>query len=120
MEENESYVNESPEQGEGTMEENPQSETTACKKRSASNVGDNAAEAVLSFIAYTILVLGIAFSVLIGWLLMMDRNSWDNKIGTVLFIGGPIVSIITWASCMILVNISNNVRQIKHELRDMN
>lgn len=94
-------------------------EENSHKTHSISSVGDNAAEAVLSFIAYTILVLGIAFSVLIGWLLMMDNNSWDNKIGTFILFCGPIFSIITWASCMILINISNNVRQIKHGLRDI-
>lgn len=86
-------------------------------EESYSSVGDNMAESVLAFIAYAILIVGIIFSILIGWLLVTDDYEWDNKIGKIILIVGPIASVIIWATAMIIVNISNNVRQIKRELR---
>lgn len=82
-----------------------------------STVGDNLAETILAFIAYTILILGVIVSIISGGLLIIYNYEWDNKIGWAILIGGTFLSIVTWASLMILVNISNNIRQIKHERR---
>lgn len=81
--------------------------------------GDNPAEAVLSSVAYIILIIGILVSVGIGLLLIMDNYEEDRKLGWIILIGGLVSSIIVWASLMILINISNNVRQIKYELQNM-
>lgn len=83
-----------------------------------SSVGDNIAEAILAFIAYAILILGILVTVVIGAFFLFDDYEWDNVIGLIILITGIPASLITWASLMILINISNNVRQIKHELQD--
>lgn len=83
-----------------------------------STVGDNLAETILAFIAYAILILGVIVSVIAGGLLITDNYEWDNKIGWAILIGGTFLSMVTWASLMILVNISNNIRQIKHERRN--
>lgn len=82
-----------------------------------STVGDNWAESILAFIAYAILIVGVSLSILIGVLLIIDNNDWDNIIGKLILIAGPIVTLIIWANLMILINISNNVRQIKKEQR---
>lgn len=84
-----------------------------------SSIGDNPAEAILSFIAYGILILGILVSLICGGLLIIDNYKWDNIVGWAILIGGLILSLIVWASLMILINISNNVRQIKYEIRNM-
>lgn len=86
--------------------------------RHYSSVGDNPAEAILSFIAYTILILGIIGSEIVGGLMIWADYEW-GKIGWIVLIGGVFASLIIWASLMILINISNNIRQIKHELRYM-
>lgn len=83
-----------------------------------SSVGNNPAEAILEFIVYVFLVFGIIASVVPGILLIMDGDSSDVKLGLTILIGGPIVSLIIWAAGMILINISNNIRQIKYELQD--
>lgn len=84
-----------------------------------SSVGDNAAELVLSFVAYAILILGILGSLITAF--TVGTHGYHNEAsGFLIFIGGTITSVITWAACMVVVNISNNIRQIKHELRKTN
>lgn len=84
-----------------------------------STVGDNFAEAILSFIAYTVLFLGIVVSGIVGLLLITDNYREDNALGWAILIGGIVSSLIVWAMLMILINISNNTRQIKKELRNL-
>lgn len=89
-----------------------------CQSRHYSTVGDNPAEAILSFIAYAILILGIIGSVIVGGLMIWADYEW-SKIGWIVLIGGVFASFIIWASLMIIINISNNIRQIKYELRNL-
>lgn len=84
-----------------------------------SSVGDNAAESILSFVAYAILIFGILGSLIAAF--AVGSQGYDNEgAGFMVFIVGTISSIITWAACMVIVNISNNIRQIKYELRKRN
>ncbi len=88
-------------------------------QRDFSSVGDNPAEAVLGCIGYLFLVIGLGVSVVLGLLLIMDNHEWDNKIGWAILLGGSTISIVIWAFFMIWVNISNNIRQIKYEIREL-
>ena len=87
-------------------------------RASESKVGDNIAESVLATVAYIFLILGILSS--IGWGIWR-ASGYHGSVGggLLIFIGGTILSLIMWALMMITVNISNNVRQIKHDLRDL-
>lgn len=84
-----------------------------------SSAGDNAAESILSFVAKTILVLGIVGSFISAVIYTAEYNS-NGAAFFIIFIGGSVSSIITWAACMVVVNISNNIRQIKNELYKLN
>ena len=83
-----------------------------------SSVGDNIAEAILAFVAYAILILGILATVIVGGFFLFDDYKWYNLIGWIILFTGIPATLLTWASMMILINISNNVRQIKHELQN--
>lgn len=105
----------------GISEESPKSSGIFDKvpesEQEPSTLGDNAAEAVLSIVAYAILILGILASIITGY--EIGSHGYNNEgQGFLIFLGGTITLIITWAACMVIVNISNNVRQIKHELRN--
>ena len=80
-----------------------------------SGLGDNAAEKVISIVAYVTLILGILGSLIWG-VDLMDRSS-TTAMGWGVLIGGVLTSIISWAFLMVVANISNNIRQIKYELR---
>lgn len=81
------------------------------------SVGDNAVENILERSAYTILVIGIFASIVTGAGVGIENEAWQ---GWLVFFGGSISSFLIWARLMIHVNISNNVRQIKHELKKRN
>ena len=49
----------------------------------------------------------------------MDRHSTQG-LGLAIIVGGIIYSVISWAILMVIANISNNIRQIKHELKKRN
>lgn len=91
----------------------------AIKGNDTSSIGDNSAETILAIVAYLISAIGVIASIIAGYILI---NGFDedhlNMIGWVVLVGGIIVSLIIWASLMILVNISNNIRHIKHELQE--
>ncbi|MDE5856763.1 MAG: hypothetical protein K2H32_00140, partial [Muribaculaceae bacterium] len=91
----------------------------AIKGNDTSSIGDNSAETILAIVAYLISAIGVIASIVAGYILI---NGFDEDhlkmIGWVVLIGGIIVSLIIWASLMILVNISNNIRHIKHELQE--
>lgn len=101
---------------EGSSESSGINDRIPEEEHKPSTLGDNAAETVLSIVAYAILVLGILASIITGY--TVGSHGYHNEgRGFLIFIGGTISSIITWAACMVIVNISNNVRQIKNELR---
>lgn len=81
-------------------------------------LGDNAAEKVISFVAYLTLILGCLGSLIAG--INMMNNCSTEGIGVGVLFGGILSSIITWAFLMVIANISNNIRQIKYELRKQN
>lgn len=83
-----------------------------------SGLGDNSAESVIAVVAYVTLVLGILGSLIYG-IVLMDHKS-TTPMGWCILIGGTLSSIITWAFLMVIANISNNIRQIKYELRKKN
>ncbi len=84
-----------------------------------SSLGDNAAEAILAFIAYFLLFIGIITPVIIGVLLIITDDDLLNIIGWIVMIAGIIPPLISWAILMLFINISNNTRQIKHLLQEM-
>lgn len=87
-------------------------------KNSEKGLGDNAAEKVITVVAYLTLIIGCLGSLIMG-LELMDHLSTEVTGVAVLF-GGILSSIITWAFLMVIANISNNIRQIKYELRKQN
>jgi hypothetical protein len=81
-------------------------------------LGDNCAEKVIAVVAKVVLILGclVSFVALVG---MMFGPSWEpSEPYLITFFGAAISSVITWASLMVIANISNNIRQIKHLLKD--
>lgn len=82
----------------------------------SSSLGNNSAESVLTFFSYAVLVLGIVGSIIIG-IAVGDDN---EALGWGCFFGGVVSAIITWAVCMVIINISNNIRQIKKLLQGRN
>lgn len=88
-----------------------------------SGLGDNHAENILSTIAYAVLALGglLAIVALVVCTAMAGKFLDNYFTGFILgIIGGAVVFAIyavIWAQLMIMVNISNNVRQIKHRLQ---
>jgi hypothetical protein len=79
-------------------------------------LGDNSAEKVIVVVANIVLILGCLISI-IGGIEMAGHHSTEGA-GFALLFGGTISSVITWALLMVLANISNNIRQIKHLLKD--
>lgn len=79
------------------------------------SVGENNAESVLAFVAKTILILGILISVIAGYGIMSIPYG-SSLGGLVVIVLGIIISLVSWASLMVIVNISNNIREIKHRL----
>lgn len=104
----------------------PQCECQKCvltKPCNPTGIGDNHAENILSTIAYAVLALGglLAIVALIVCTAMAGKFL-DNYFTGFLagIVGGAVVFAIyavIWAQLMIMVNISNNVRQIKHRLQ---
>lgn len=76
--------------------------------------GYNSAEKVLTFVAYTILLAGIVGTIILSTYTI--NNEKDSSLGLTYLIGGILTSLISWATCMVLVNISNNIRGIKRIL----
>ncbi|MBD5214853.1 MAG: hypothetical protein HDS75_08560 [Bacteroidales bacterium] len=101
-------------------EESSISQQPVNKKR-YSSAGDNFAESILTFFAYALLIIGIAASIVTALFFFFLLNSDFGIIfGGIILVGGPILSFIIWANIMVLANISNNTRQIKYELREIN
>lgn len=80
----------------------------------SSSLGDNSAESILTFFSYAVLVLGLIGSIIIG-IVVGDDN---EALGWGCFFGGVVSVIITWAVCMVIINISNNIRQIKNIFKE--
>ncbi len=91
------------------------------KSAQTSADADNAAKKVLKFFAYTWLVFGILASLIIGGILAGARTNsfWDPdlNLGVFLgvFLGGLFLSFLSW----VFVDMSNNLRQIKDELKKL-
>lgn len=99
------------------LNDKPSTETTETKPvQFRAGLGDNAAESVVTFVAYLTLILGIFGSLIWGVILMDHRATYAT--GWFVLIGGTLSSFITWAFLIVIANISNNIRQIKHELRN--
>lgn len=77
------------------------------------SVGDNDAESILSFVAYGVLTIGLFVSVVLGIYVGKHGEAGD---GWKLFFGMAFTCAVVWAGSMILINISNNLRCIKHLL----
>lgn len=77
--------------------------------------GDNSAEKVISAVAYCTLIIGIIASVIV--FAFMFGNRQTQVLAIIYLAVGLLFSFITWASMMVTANISNNIRQIKWELR---
>ena len=75
------------------------------------NIGNHSAESILSFFAYFTLIVGILGSIGGGVMLINDN---ETAAGWYVLIGGPIFSLLCWATMLVLVNISNNIKEIKH------
>lgn len=89
----------------------PQSNPTAPQEP-----GDNSAESVLKATAYAILIIGIIASVIGMYIL---GSGWDgNPLAAFsVLCGGTAFATVIWASLMVVVNISTNIRAIKHRLQ---
>ncbi len=82
--------------------------------------GDNAAEKILTVIAYFSLIGGILSTILYAMAVESEYYYEENTLEIFLIIIlGTVSSVFVWAIIMVTVNMSNNIRQIKHELRAM-
>ncbi len=82
-----------------------------------SSTGDNLAETILAIFAYALLVLGILSGIIAGFAIASE--GYNNEFyGFLAFIGISIPSVLSWAVCMVVVNISNNIRQIKYKVQE--
>lgn len=82
-------------------------------------VGDNsAAESIITIVAYIMLIFGCIGSIIYG--VELADSYMTDDIALPVVIGGVCLSVVTWAFLMVVANVSNNIRQIKHELRRMN
>lgn len=84
-------------------------------EKKAKELGDNNAEKFITVFAYLSLVLGCLMSIIYGRILMDDRST--EELGFAVLVSGIVASIASWAFLMVISNISNNIRQIKHELK---
>ena len=82
------------------------------------NIVESPVEKVISTFAYVALLLGCLVSLIYG-ISLMDKHSTQG-LGVSIIVGGIIYSVIIWAILMIIANISNNIRQIKYELKKQN
>lgn len=87
-------------------------------KNETTALGDNAAEKIIAILAYILLIGGCIGAVISGSIMM--GNYRTEGAGVIVLIGGVLSSIISWAFLMVVANISNNIRQIKHELQKKN
>lgn len=101
------------------VEEEPESRRNRPARRdkaAISSRGNNIAETVLTVLAYIVLVVGIIVSLVIGIGALVTDG--DSGKGWLFMFGGILLTLVMWASIMITVNISVNLRQIKQYLRD--
>lgn len=80
-------------------------------------MGDNAAEKILCIVAYAILAIGLILTVIYAVIVGSMYGQYTTLMGWMIFFGGTIYTVIAWASLMVYLNISTNIREIKHELR---
>lgn len=99
---------------------NPQPEEFSNRPARRSSTGDNIAESVLRVLAYLVLIFGsllsIGFGISIGSIPYSPFGSGSAALGILAAIIGIIFSVVIWASLMVTVNISTNIRAIKHEM----
>lgn len=88
------------------------------EEKRTKELGDNNAEKIISIFAYVTLVLGCLVSFIYGISLM--GHYLTEVLGLVVIIVGVVGSIISWSLLMVVANISNNIRQIKYELKKKN
>lgn len=96
--------------------ENPNSNDNSQNNHQQS--GDNYAELILTLLAYAILCIGILVALFTG--VRIGSGYSQGGLGFMYFLGISIVSIISWAVCMVIVNISTNIRHIKHSIKKDN
>lgn len=80
--------------------------------------GDNSAETIIIVVAYATLIIGCIVSLCFG-ISLLDHRATEGMGYTILILG-TISSVISWAFLMVIANISNNIRAIKHELIKQN
>lgn len=78
--------------------------------------GDNKAEKIVTIFNNIYLVCGLIGCVIGGISVLSDGEDW----GALVLLGGPFVVICQWALVKVFVNISTNIRRIKHELKKQN
>ncbi len=80
------------------------------------NDGDNIAEDLLKNINYIILYGGIAISLILAFLLSSSDDKFYTNTFFAVLLGGAFISTFLWSTSMILINLSINIRTIKHIL----
>lgn len=83
------------------------------------STGNNSAESILTAVAYIILLLGIFASVICGIIVLTMGNRFGvnaTLLSALIAIVGSFASVLSWAMFMISINISTNIRHIKHLL----
>lgn len=69
-------------------------------------------EKVLHVGAFCVLALGSIIS--FGWGLELVQNHFTSTFGVVVMFAGAFYSVVTWALLLVIVNISQHLRQIRH------
>jgi hypothetical protein len=87
--------------------------------------GDNAAENILATVAKVLLVLGLVVTVIFTIAAIAQFSSSVNLIGRliaglIILAVGVVFCFVIWASYMVIINISNNVRDSRRLLEAQN
>lgn len=84
------------------------------------SVGDNSAEdvqrTVNGIIKWAGLLMSFVFGIIMGYFLKGYGKEFNFTAFLVVWIAGSAITILIWSTSMILINISDNLRTIKHLL----
>lgn len=104
-----------------SFNERPSGEANEKKYKNAEKgLGDNAAEKVISGVANVNLIFGILGSLIACMIIFYKFEHPLDILGIGVLFGGVFCSVVIWARTMVIANISNNIRQIKYEVRKLN
>lgn len=88
------------------------------------SVGDNSAEdmqrTVNGIIKWAGLLMSFVFGIIMGYFLKGYGKEFNFTAFLVVWIAGSAITILIWSTNMILINISDNLRTIKHLLAQNN